>query len=253
MLPNEYLPHLKEGAGAPRFLFGWAFNRAWTLELARRRRLTFDVSQYFRRHFGGCETFNFADVTEDHLKLPMLRQFLGEVAFECVCDYIEHETHAQFDIREPVSDKWDRMFVLWTNYDMKESYRRFQITATWWKVKEFMDEAMNEGLPAGSDRSESLWWWAVSGNTLVCSKSTVSSIIPLTGMLIASLKRTSHLFLFPYVPQRATHIPHVSIPRHHLGLQSSYFYPECMPHDATYISLYSTNGRPTLRILSRHW
>ena len=192
VLPNEYLPHLKEGARAPRFLFGWAFNRAWTLELARRRRLTFDVSRYFRRHFGGCETFNFADVTEDHLKLPMLRQFLGEVAFECVCEYIEHETHAQFDIREPVSDKWDRMFVLWTNYDMKESYRRFQITATWWKVKEFMDEAMNEGLPAGSDRSESLWWWAVSGNTLVCSKSTVSSLNSLTSVMTCSIYEPKH-------------------------------------------------------------
>ena len=74
VLPNEYLPHLKEGVRAPRFLFGWAFNRAWTLELARRRRLTFDVPHYFRRYLGGCETFNFADMTEDHLKLPMLRK-----------------------------------------------------------------------------------------------------------------------------------------------------------------------------------
>ena len=189
VLPNEYLPHLKEGARAPRFLFGWVFNHDWTLELARRRGLTFDVQPYFRRYLGGSETFNFADVTEDHLKLPMLQRHLRAKAFQCVCKYVRLETHAQFVIREPVSDKWDSMFVLWTNYDLRESYQRFQLTATWWKVKEFMDEAMNEGLPAGSDRSESLWWWAVSGNTLVCSKSTVSSIkVPLTGMTYSIFK-----------------------------------------------------------------
>ena len=156
MLPNEYLPHLEEGVDAPHFLFGWTFNRAWTLELARRRGLAFDVHPNFRQYLGGYDTFNFADVTEDHLKLPSLSRFLHAKAFFRVCKYIRLETHAQFAIREPVSDKWNSMFVLWTNYDVKESYQRFQLTATWLKVKEFMDELMNEGLPAGSGRSESL-------------------------------------------------------------------------------------------------
>ena len=174
MLPNEYLPHLEEGTRAPQFLFGWAFNRAWTLELARRRRLTFNVSHCFRRHLGGRETFDFGDVTEDHLKHPMLGEYLEDMAFRCVRKYIERETHAYFAVRPPVSDKWDRMFVLWTNYDIRESYKCFQLTATWWKVKEFMNDVMNEGLPAGSDRSEPLWWWAVSANTLVRSEFTIS-------------------------------------------------------------------------------
>ena len=67
------------------------------------------------------------------------------------------------------------MYVLWTNYDIKDSYRVFQITATWWKVKEFMDEVMNEGLPSDSERSESLWWWA-SDNDFVSFKTLVFSI-----------------------------------------------------------------------------
>ena len=175
VLPNEYLPHLKEGARAPRFLFGWAFNGAWTLELARRRRLTFNVQPYFRRYLGGRETFNFADVTEDHLNLPSLREYLGEVAFRRVCSYIQGETHAYFTIKQPVSDKWNRMFVLWTNYDMRESYRGFLITATWSQVKDFMDELMNEGLPSDSDRSESLWWWS-HDNNLVSFETSVRSI-----------------------------------------------------------------------------
>ena len=210
VLPNEYLPHLKEGARAPHFLFGWAFNRAWTLDVARRRRLTFNVQPYFRRYLGGRETFNFADVTEDHLKPTMLRTYLCARAFQCVREYIRRETRAQFDIREPVSDKWGMIFVLWTNYDLRESYQRFQTTATWWQVKEFMDEVMNEGLPAGSDRSESLWWWAVSGNALVCLNSTVSSINPLTSVA-HSIFKPIRLILSASVLQHATHIHHVSI------------------------------------------
>ena len=167
VLPNEYLPHLQEGAHAPRFLYGWAFNRAWTLELARRRRLTFNVERSFRRRLGGSDSFNFGDVTEDHLNLPSLREYLDEMAFQCVRDYIRRETHARFTIQRPVSDKWDRVIVLWTNYDMRESYQRFQMFATWSKVKDFMNETMNEGLPSDSDRSEPLWWWAMAGNDFV--------------------------------------------------------------------------------------
>ena len=160
VLPNEYLPHLKEGARAPHFLYGWAFNRAWTLEVARRRRLTFDVDRSFRRHLGGCEIFNFGDVTEDHLNLPSLRKYLGELALRSVCAYIRRETHARFTLEQPVSDKWDRILVLWTNYDIRESYRRFQINATWADVEDFMDELMNEGLSSDSERSKAMWWWS---------------------------------------------------------------------------------------------
>ena len=49
-------------------------------ELAGRRRLTFEVERSFRRRFGGCDTFNFGDLTENHLNLPSLRSYLDEEA-----------------------------------------------------------------------------------------------------------------------------------------------------------------------------
>ena len=221
VLPNEYLPHLEEGARAPRFLFGWTFNRAWTLELARRRRLTFKVERSFRRHLGGNETFNFGDVTEDHLNLPSLRRYLGEVAFRRVRSYIQGETHAYFTIKQPVSDKWNRMFVLWTNYDMRESYRGFLITATWSQVKDFMDELMNEGLPSDSDRSESLWWWS-HDNNLVSFETSARSLDSLLTVLTNSACELIDIISFSLILYHATHIPHVSIRRDYLGLLLSH-------------------------------
>ena len=225
VLPNEYLPHLEEGARAPRLLFGWAFNQEWMLELARRRRLTFDVQRSFRRHFGGCGTFNFADVAEDHLHLPSLRQYLGVVAFRCVRIYIQHKTHAHFTVEPPVSDKWNSMFVLWTNYDIKDSYRGFQATATWSQVKDFMDELMNEGLPSDSDRSQSLWWWS-HDNNLVSFETFALSIDGLLTGLTDSACEPNRRVTCTLVLQHATHIPHVSIRRDYLGLLFSHLLAE---------------------------
>ena len=177
VLPNKYLPHLEEGARAPRFLFGWAFNRDWTLEVARRRRLTFNVERSFRRYLGGYETFNFGDVSEDHSNLPSLRTYLEELALRCFCSYIRTETRAHFTMAQPVTDKWDRILFLWTNYDMRESYQCFQRHAMWSDVEDFMDELMNEGLPSDSERSKAMWWWSFDNNFV-----SFESFAPLTAV-----------------------------------------------------------------------
>ena len=164
ILPPEYLPHLDGGAGAPHFLFGWAFDRSRFLDIARRRRLTFDVEPCYRRRLDSSDTFNFGDLTEDHLSKPKLVEYLHNAAFVFLYSYILQQTHAQFTIRPMLSSRWKSMFALWTNYDIKEKYSTFKVLTKWPKVKKFMNEILNEGLPPGSERSEPLWYWSVDNN-----------------------------------------------------------------------------------------
>ena len=143
-------------------MYGWVFDRSYMLEIARRRRLTFELDSDFCRRFGGCEEFNFGDLTEGHLSDTHLRPTLEELATTEVCDFIQDNTRAHFTLGEPLSMRWHVMFVLWNNHDMDEEYRRFRLRGgRLAKVKEFMDELMNECLPSDSERSEPMWWWSL--------------------------------------------------------------------------------------------
>ena len=109
------------------------------LEIARRRRLTFELDSTFCSRFGGCEEFNFGDLTEEHLSDTHLRPTLEEIATTEVCSYIQHNTRAHFTFREPLSMRWHVMLVLWNNRDMDEEYRRFRMRGgRLAKLKEFM-------------------------------------------------------------------------------------------------------------------
>ena len=174
ILPPEYLPHLDGGAGAPHFLFGWAFDRSRFLDIARRRRLTFDVEPCYRRRLDSSDTFNFGDLSEDYIKHSALAEHLRYYAAFYVRVYISRQTKALFTVKHMLSDRWTGMFALWTNYDIKENYPIFKLTAKWSKVKKFMNELLNEGLPADSERSEPLWWWSMD-NDFVSSLFSLAS------------------------------------------------------------------------------
>ena len=143
-------------------MYGWAYDRTYMLEIARRRRLTFQPGPSFRRLIGGGEEINFGDLTEEHMRDPRVCSTLQDHAITQVCDYIREHTRASFTLEEPLSMRWDVMLVLWNNHDIDEKYRRFRLRGGQLaKVKEFMDELMNECLPADSERSEPMWWWSL--------------------------------------------------------------------------------------------
>ena len=78
--------------------------------------------------------------------------------------YVSKQTKVQIRVERMLSERWSGMFALWTNYDIKEKYPVFKLTAKWSKVKKFMNELLNEGLPPDSERSEPLWWWSMDNN-----------------------------------------------------------------------------------------
>ena len=170
VLPLEYLPHLSGGAHAPRFFFGWAFDKSSFLGVARRRRLTFTVNSYYRRRFGGLETFNFGDLTEDQVNNPALTEYLHSAAAIYVHSYILQQTRAHFTVEHMLSQRWTMMYALWTNYDIKKKYSVFKAITDWEKVETFMDELLNECLPLDSERSEPLWWWSVDNRFVSFSR-----------------------------------------------------------------------------------
>ena len=148
----------------PLRVYGWAFDDEYMLELARRRRFTFSVREYNRRYFGNVDTYNFADLTEEHLTNKGLRQSLQILAQLAVKDYIRESLHICPDIERPYAYDRKNVLVVWTNYNMPwkfrlyDTYTREGRTGKWKSKEKFLQETMNEGLPVGVERSEPLWW-----------------------------------------------------------------------------------------------
>ena len=136
------------------------------LELARRRRLTFKVDEHDRRYFGNVTTYNFADLTEEHLTNKELRQSLQILAAFAVRRHFRTSLGFCPEIEQPYAPDFKNVLVVWTNYDMHVKYRVYDTfimgvrKGGWKKIKKFLREAMNECLPAGSGPSRPMWWWA---------------------------------------------------------------------------------------------
>ena len=136
------------------------------LELARRRRLTFEVDEYDRPHFGNVDSYNFADLTEEHLTNKKLRDQLEILAGLAVESYFRKSLHFCPEIEQPYAPDFKNVLVVWTNYDMHRRYRAYDTyimgvrKGGWKKIRGFLREAMNECLPAGSEPSRPMWWWA---------------------------------------------------------------------------------------------
>ena len=136
------------------------------LQLARRRRLTFRVREYNHRYFGNVDTYNFADLTEEHLTNPQLRHSLQILALIAVKRYFLESLHCCPDIEQPYAPDFKNVLVVWTNYDVHRKYRAYDTfymgvrKGGWKKMRRFLREAMNECLPAGSEPSRPMWWWS---------------------------------------------------------------------------------------------
>ena len=136
------------------------------LELARRRRLTFRVREYNHHYFGNVDTYNFADLTEEHLTNKQLRQSLQALAVLAVERYFRKSLGFCPEIEQPYAPDFKNVLVVWSNYDMHVKYRAYDSyirgaqKGGWKKIRRFLQEAMNECLPAGSEPSRPMWWWA---------------------------------------------------------------------------------------------
>ena len=130
--------------------------------LAQRRRLTFplhgDIRHLFRNHDG--DTFNFGDLTEEHLNDGPLRKYLQLIARMRVLGYFARNTGAVLTIERHIALETSWMLVLWNNYNVADKFASFQALNNWEQSKTFLNEAMNECLPHGSESSEPLWWWS---------------------------------------------------------------------------------------------
>ena len=147
----------------PHRLYGWTFEYSYMLLLARRRRLTFTVHKGIRHLFEDLDgdTFNFGDLTEEHLSDASLQKYAQDVARLKVLTYFASKTGAMLSVDQPIALKTTWMLVLWTNYDVAEKYAPFRLLDNWERSKTFLNDAMNECLPYGSEPSQLLWWWSM--------------------------------------------------------------------------------------------
>ena len=136
------------------------------LQLARRRRLTFRVGEHSHRYFGNVDTYNFADLTEEHLTNKQLQELLHILARFAVIDYLRDSLHFCPEVERPYAPDRKNVLVVWTNYDVHRKYRAYDTlhmgvrNGGWKKMRRFLREAMNECLPAGSEPSRPMWWWS---------------------------------------------------------------------------------------------
>ena len=138
------------------------------LDYARRHRLVFDVYTRYRKRFGGKELYNYGDLTDEDLADEELFLTLRRAATRDVMTSFREKVGATcLRLENPVSRKWTWMLVLWSTDDYVETYSVYERRGTWEKVKNFIDDALNECLPEDGERRTSLEWWWSRENRLV--------------------------------------------------------------------------------------
>ena len=139
------------------------FDDSYMLALAARRGLSFKPGRHTRHLFGGRETFKYSDLTEEHFRNERLIQSLQRMATMAVLVHFSGRTGTCVEAQSVISPGRKSVVVVWTNYDMGPTYALFEgwREGGWNGVKKFLDDAMNECLPPGAERTELLWWWPV--------------------------------------------------------------------------------------------
>ena len=165
-LKLEDFPEFSKGAKPPRRIYGWTFDDSYMLALAARRGLSFKPHRTIRHLFGGRETVKFSELTEDHFRDEELIHSLERIARSKVLVYFAGQTGTSLKVETAISPERKSVVVVWTNYDMHRKHRLYDTfhmgvrKGGWKMMKEFLQEAMNEGLPAGVEPSEPMWWWS---------------------------------------------------------------------------------------------
>ena len=152
----------------PHRIYGWPITEDYMLEYARRHRLVFNVYPSQRHRFGGKEKYNYGDLTDDDLADEKLFLALRRRAiFDVMMWFLVKVGATNLKFESPVSREWNWMLVLWDTRDYEEAFATYQALGRWERVKNFIDDALNECLPEGCERRTSLEWWWSRENRLV--------------------------------------------------------------------------------------
>ena len=127
----------------------------------------FKVYPLYSERFNGQDEYNFGDLTYEHLSDAQLRKLLLGMATNAVIMHFIDEVGARLTVHRPLSQEWNMMLALWTNYDIDQKFARFRATNSWKKVFWFIEDALNESLPPGVERRTSLQWWWTFDSDLV--------------------------------------------------------------------------------------
>ena len=114
------------------------------------------------------EQYNYGDLTDEDLMDEKLLLSLRRCAtLDVMMFFLDEVGATNLKCESPASRKWKRMLVLWDTRDYEETYDTYQRRGTWERVRNFIDDALNECLPEGCERRTSLEWWWSRENRLV--------------------------------------------------------------------------------------
>ena len=164
-LTTDDLP--QPGKEVPHRIYGWPVTEEYMIDYARRHRLVFNVSLHHRKRFGGREQYNYGDLTDDDLADEKLFLSLRRHAkYDVMMWFLTEVGATNLKMESPASRKWKCMLVLWDTRNYEETYATYQGRGSWERVKNFIDDALNECLPEGCERRTSLEWFWSRENTL---------------------------------------------------------------------------------------
>ncbi|KAI0758766.1 hypothetical protein C8Q74DRAFT_1299874 [Fomes fomentarius] len=149
----------RKGRKPPLLYYGWPFMDDDMILYAKRHSLSFPPSQAMRAILGCGERFNFANLTEEHLRNPELVRALRHAAIALAQHDLIGKTGAQLTIGRPFSLEWDTILVMWTNYDMEERYPMLEFLEIYDKAVATLDEELNVGKKR-AERTKLRWWWS---------------------------------------------------------------------------------------------
>ena len=157
------------GAGPcdpPHFIYGWAYDEDYMIAYARQHKLTFVVVPSISARFGGKTEYNYGDLTDEDLTHePLLLTLRRQSATDALSHFVEH-TGASLTVKRPLSPKYKRMVVLWSNYNVEDKFAEYEFLGTWKTVFAFLDNAMNECILSGAERAELQWYWSTENQVV---------------------------------------------------------------------------------------
>ncbi|KAI0758728.1 hypothetical protein C8Q74DRAFT_1372661 [Fomes fomentarius] len=149
----------RKGRKPPLLYYGWPFMDYDMILYAKRHSLSYRPSATTRANLGCGEHFNFANLTEEHLRNPQVVRALRTIAFRLAQHDLIGKTAARLTIGRPFSSDWDSILVLWTNYNMEEHYPMLEFLGIYDNVVATLDEELNVGKKR-AERTKLRWWWS---------------------------------------------------------------------------------------------
>ncbi|KAI0758732.1 hypothetical protein C8Q74DRAFT_1372667 [Fomes fomentarius] len=141
----------------PLLYYGWPFKDYDMILYAKRNSLSYRPSPTTRAILGCGERFNFANLTEEHLRNPQLVRALRTIALRLAQHDLIGKTAARLTIGRPFSLEWDSILVLWTNYAVDDRYPMLEFLDIYDKVVATLDAELNVGKER-AERTKLRWW-----------------------------------------------------------------------------------------------